>query len=191
MSVSAILYNTTETDKNANIFIAQYDETGRIVDIASSEVIVRHSEAEPQIFELSDEINANATSYKAFIWDTTEGGLRPLFDIVDFDKIKLSEFAGVQSFHTESMSAFLNDSNENIGIYADGGTAQDTPLPITFKWTWTGNDSLFFFDLSLKIICNIITVANRGKLDWIGEIALKPLLHQILFAFHMRCSYQV
>ena len=48
LSVSAILYNTTETDKNANIFIAQYDETGKIVDIASSEVIVRHSEAEPQ-----------------------------------------------------------------------------------------------------------------------------------------------
>ncbi|MCR4718235.1 MAG: tyrosine-protein phosphatase, partial [Firmicutes bacterium] len=140
LSVSAIVYNTTDTDKNAKIFIAQYDEAGRIIDIKSSEVTVGHSEAEPQVFGLSDEINANAASYKAFIWDTTNGSMRPLFGIVDFDKLILNEFAGVQSFHTELMSAFLNDSNENIGNYADGTEAQDAPLPITFKWNWKGND---------------------------------------------------
>ena len=140
LSVSAILYNTTDADKNAKIFIAQYDEAGKIIDITSSVVTVRHSEAEPQIFELSDEKNVNAASYKAFVWDTTDGSMRPLFSIVDFDRLVLNEFATVQSFHTDLMKAFLNDSNENIGNYVDGTVAQDTPLPITFKWAWKGND---------------------------------------------------
>ncbi|MCR4718514.1 MAG: tyrosine-protein phosphatase [Firmicutes bacterium] len=141
LAVAAIVYNTTDTDKNATIFISQYDQLGRMVDISSSPIVVRHSVAEGQVFEFTAEKNPSAVSYKALIWDTVNGNMEPLSGYVNYSKFRLEEFGGEQSFHTELMSAYLNDSYSSVGDYVDGKTSVDEPLPITFRWSWVGRDT--------------------------------------------------
>lgn len=85
LSASALIYNTTDSEESAVMMIAQYSASGALISVVEKPVTAAKTTTNCQLFELSVEKDANAYSYKAFLWDSMSS-LKSLFDAQVIEK---------------------------------------------------------------------------------------------------------
>ncbi|MBR0365376.1 MAG: tyrosine-protein phosphatase, partial [Clostridia bacterium] len=141
VTASADITSLSADARNIVLIVAQYGNDDRLKSCNSEIYYLTENTLQTIAVELEPEDYAEGDYVKAFIWNDFENLniiTRQMPTRVFGKKLLPEQFKGTQSFHTELMKAYLNDTYDSVAYYVDGKTNVDKPEPITFKWSWNG-----------------------------------------------------